>query len=132
MFLTFILYLYYAQNSEINHFDFAKDLGLELIAPYMRRRFQHHNIKTINLRMLGNENRRGLWKEIQCDRMEKRKTCAKCPSALKKHFGSNNCLKIQNCIHQDTVTTVTLFEGNQGCWKMRIAIKEHLVCDIIS
>lgn len=41
---SYILYSRYAGSSEINRFDFVKDLVLELIAPYMRRRLQQSNL----------------------------------------------------------------------------------------
>lgn len=91
---SFILYMCYKYTKMLTRFDFTKQLAMVMVEPLLRRRLMVPNIRrdtkeTIK-KILG-ENVERAREDVPNDRMEKRKTCSKCP-AVKERKTQYKCV----------------------------------------
>lgn len=93
---SYILYLCYRGSALINRFTFVQNLGKEFITPHLRKRLRIPNlrrdVKGIILKTLGEEEHNRQVQGIPNDKLEKRKTCSKCPS-VKERKTAYKCIK---------------------------------------
>lgn len=83
-----ILYLCYRDSPTITRFQFTKELGQALVEPHLRRRLMIANlrrdVRDSILKALGTTATERVVEGVPSDKMEKRKTCYKCPSAKER------------------------------------------------
>lgn len=83
-----ILYLCYKDSQMVTRFQFIKDLAKTLIEPHLRKRLQVPNLRRDTreaiLKILGDNVDEQRHVDVPNDKMEKRKTCGKCPSARER------------------------------------------------
>jgi len=93
---SFILYLSFRGNPLVTRYLFVQDLALELIKPHMTRRLEIPNlprdIRATIQAYVGNEDPQNPGGCIPSDKLEKRKTCSKCP-ASKERKTNYKCIK---------------------------------------
>lgn len=107
---SFIIFMSYKDSPILTRFDFIKQLSFELIKPHLQRRFSipsiQRTLKEDIRRVLGDDvpveqpRRQGEEDDAAAgpsDKMEKRKTCATCPS-VKKRKTAYKCIKCSKAI----------------------------------
>uniref|UniRef100_A0A1B6LUY7 PiggyBac transposable element-derived protein domain-containing protein n=1 Tax=Graphocephala atropunctata TaxID=36148 RepID=A0A1B6LUY7_9HEMI len=98
---SYITYMSYTGSTMVPRFDFIKSLGHELIVPHLQRRLAEtpnlpRDLKIDIERILGNERLQAA-AGVPDDRLEKRKTCAKCPPGSDRKT-QNKCVKCHSAI----------------------------------
>lgn len=96
---SFIVHQSYRDNSKVERYDFIKELGMKLVTPEMKRRFQNFRI--------GREVRMCIGRVLKIkeeleehnieEKFEKRKNCRRCPSK-KRRKTSHFCAICKNPI----------------------------------
>lgn len=86
---SYILYMSYTGSPMITRFQFVKDLAMDLVTQHLRRRLEIPNLRRTvktSIKTILYPADEALAREpgIPCDKMEKRKTCSKCPSARER------------------------------------------------
>lgn len=81
---AFVMFLSYRDSPLINRFEFIKTLGRETIVPHLRRRLMVQTLPrslktTIKKVLMMDEEQQDNQERILSDKLEKRKTCSKCP-----------------------------------------------------
>lgn len=98
---TFIMYLSYRDSPSISRFDFLKKLAMDLIEPHMRRRLLApsltKDIKVVIKKALKLDQEAPPEVDALDDKMNKRKTCSKCPWE-KKRKTFYKCIKCSEAI----------------------------------
>lgn len=95
-----ILHLCYKGTPDKTRFDFTKELGLDLVEPHLRRRLLIPNLpRNIrdSIKKLLKDDQPQQPEQVISDKMEKRKTCAKCPS-FKERKTQYKCIKCHDAI----------------------------------
>ncbi|KAG8283512.1 hypothetical protein J6590_014031 [Homalodisca vitripennis] len=84
---AYVLFLSYSGSPMITRFKFTIALGEHLIKPHLERRLRILNlrcdVKDTILKILGN-NEAAVRPQVLDDKIEKRKTCASCPSVKER------------------------------------------------
>lgn len=97
----FILYLCYVGSPVMTRFDFTKELGYDLIKPFLQSRLEipslRRDVKAEIIAILGKRDNPQNDNGVPSDTMPKRKTCSKCPSA-KKRKTQYKCIKCEDAI----------------------------------
>lgn len=85
---SFILYMCYTGSEIMTRFQFIKQLSQSLVEPHLRRRLTipqlRRDVKQEIKRILGENQQEMQVEAVPSDKMEKRKTCGKCPSAKER------------------------------------------------
>lgn len=86
---SYILFMSYSGSPVITRFQFVKDLAISLVTPHLRRRLEIPNLRrevqlSIKKVLGNNEEAPARAAGIPCDKMNKRKTCRKCPSSRER------------------------------------------------
>lgn len=94
---AFVMFLSYRDSPLINRFDFIKRLGREMIVPHLRRRLMVQTLPrslktTIKNVLMMDEEQQDNQERIPSDKLEKRKTCSKCPWE-KRRKTAYKCIK---------------------------------------
>lgn len=98
---AFIVYMSYTGVTMTTRSEFIKSLAHELIAPHLQRRLADisnlpRDLKTDIKRILGDEHPQAA-AEVPDDRLQKRKTCEKCPPGSDRKT-QNKCIKCSHAI----------------------------------
>lgn len=98
---SFILYMCFKDTKMMTRFEFTKELGKMLVEPLLRRRLTVPNVRretkeTIK-KILGENVVERAREDVPNDKMEKRKTCSKCPS-IKERKTQYKCIVCENAI----------------------------------
>lgn len=85
---SFILYMCYTGTKIMTRFEYTKQLVQILVEPHLRRRLTiphlRRDVKEEIKKILGEGQQERQFEDIPTDKMEKRKTCGKCPSAKER------------------------------------------------
>lgn len=94
---AYILFLSYRDSPLIRRYTFIKELAMDLVEPHFRKRLSIPNLprdvqQTIK-KILGEEPQNNQQaNEVPDDKLQKRKTCGKCP-AYKERKAGHKCIK---------------------------------------
>ncbi|XP_039278702.1 piggyBac transposable element-derived protein 4-like [Nilaparvata lugens] len=95
---AFILYMCYSGSEMMTRFQFTKELAQLLAQPHLQKRLRiphlRRNVKEEIRKALGLNNEKGRLEENLTDRMEKRKTCGKCP-AVRERKTQYKCIQCE-------------------------------------
>lgn len=99
---AFIVYMSFRGNGLMNRFDFIKELAHDLIVPHLRMRLENvqnlpRGLKTDIQSILGNDVPADVAEGVPDDRLQKRKTCQKCPSGSDRKT-AHKCIKCSYAI----------------------------------
>lgn len=94
---SFIVYLCYTTDTKVTRFGFIKTLAKELILPHLRKRITEvanlpRDLKLEINKILGNETDAPQREGVPEDRLQKRKTCGKCPAGSDRKT-QHKCIK---------------------------------------
>lgn len=99
---AFVVYMCYRGNTLMNRFDFIKSLAHDLIVPHLRTRLDQvanlpRGLKMDIQSILGNNVPADLDEAVPDDRLQKRKSCQKCPPCSDRKT-SHKCIKCSYAI----------------------------------
>lgn len=105
---TFILFMSYKDTTMMKRFDFVQDLGYDLIVPHLQKRLAIPSLQRelrVSIKKILGDNTPEAEEEEEVqpaagpssDRLEKRKTCASCPS-YKKRKTAYKCITCEKAI----------------------------------
>lgn len=96
---SFILHQSYKDNPTLTRFDFVKKLGMMLLTPEMKRRFQNPRISREVRICIGRVLNIREEHDTEDEKLETRENCRKCPSS-KRRKTSHCCIicKIPICM----------------------------------